>query len=148
MPNLRTPIRARKAPSLKERIRIKIARSKSSVFLPREIIRDLKAGERQVLRALKDLTNDRVLTKLGKGVYAKLEDDPFNPGKRQLAIGFADAARQALDKRRVKYTESRVAREYNARTTTQVQSNAVLAINGRTSLRLSYEGMELIYERA
>jgi hypothetical protein len=148
MPDLTTPSRARKAPSLKDRIRLKIARSKAAVFLPRELVRDLRVGEDQVLRAMRELTRDRVLTKLGKGVYAKLEDDPFNPGKRQLAVGFADAARQTLDKLGVEYAESRVVKAYNSGATTQVQSNAVLAVKGRFSRRLSYNGMELVCERA
>jgi hypothetical protein len=84
--------------TLRDRIEERMARRKGdAVFLPREFA-DL-GGEDQVLRALRRLTEDGRLVRLGYGVYGRAVKSRLS-GKPMLYSrnGFIGAARQALDK--------------------------------------------------
>src|SRR5580692_6991999 len=86
----------RRPKTLRERIEARIARKRGEdVFLPREFA-DL-GGEDQVLRALRSLTREGRLVRLGYGVYARAITSKLS-GKPILysANGLASAARQAL----------------------------------------------------
>src|SRR5713226_3329694 len=89
--------------TLRERIETRIARKRGEdVFLPREFA-DL-GGEDQVLRALRGLTREGRLVRLGYGVYARAITSKLS-GKPILysANGLASAARQALNKLGVRW---------------------------------------------
>jgi hypothetical protein len=137
----------RKTKTLRDRIEERIARRMGdAVFLPREFA-DL-GGEDQVLRALRRLTKDGRLVRLGYGVYgravkSRLSGQPmlYSPG------GFSGAARQALDKLGVRWEPTEAERAYNEGRSTQVPVNPVVRVKGRFRRHLRYGDAELILER-
>lgn len=124
-----------------------MARKKGdAVFLPREFA-DL-GGEDQVLRALRRLTKDSRLVRLGYGVYgravkSRLSGEPmlYSPN------GFSGAARQALDKLGVQWEPTKAERAYNEGRSTQVPVNPVVRVKGRFRRQLRYGDAELVLER-
>jgi hypothetical protein len=136
----------RQTKSLRERVDVRIKRSRASVFLPREF-NDL-GGEDQVLRALRQLVQEGRLLRLGYGVYGRAEPSPLS-GQPMLAAvdGFIGASREALTKLGVRWEPSSWERAYNEGRSTQVPVNAVVRIKGRFARQLSYRGKPLVLER-
>ena len=82
--------------TLKQRIEARIAKRRDDAFLTREF-RDL-GGERQVLRALRELTEDGKLIRLGYGAYARAEFSSLTRQPMLAGNGFGPVSRQVLDK--------------------------------------------------
>jgi hypothetical protein len=132
--------------TLRDRVMLRITRSRSDVFLPREFA-DL-SGEDQVLRALRELVRDGRLIRLGYGVYGKAEWSSLTAQPMLAARnGFVGASREALTKLGVAWAPGEWERAYNEGRSTQVPVNAVVRVNGRFSRRLSYRGKPLVLER-
>ena len=87
--------------TLKQRIEARIAKRRDDAFLTREF-RDL-GGERQVLRALRELTEDGKLIRLGYGAYARAEISPLTRQPMLAGNGFGPVSRQVLDKLKVRW---------------------------------------------
>jgi hypothetical protein len=134
------------ARTLKQKVRYRIARATSDVFLPREF-RDL-AGEDQVLRALRGLVRDGELMKLGYGVYAKAIRSRLT-GRVMVDSdnGFTSAARQALTKLGVTWEPSSAERAYNEGRSTQIPVTPTVKVKGRFHRKLSDGRTELRIER-
>ena len=133
--------------TLRDKIEDRIARKKGdAVFLPREFS-DL-SGEDQVLRALRQLTEDGRLVRLGYGVYGRTVKSRLS-GKPMLYSpdGFSGAARQALDKLGVQWEPTEAERAYNEGRSTQVPVNPVVRVKGRFRRQLRYGNAELVLER-
>jgi hypothetical protein len=133
--------------TLRQRIEDRMARRGSEdVFLTREFT-DL-GGEDQVVRALRGLTKDGRLIRLGYGVYGRAFKSRLS-GKPvlQSSNGFISAARQALDKLGVKWEPTESERAYNEGRSTQVPLNPVIRVKGRFSRQLRYGNSELVLER-
>ena len=132
--------------TLKSRVERRIARKKSDVFLTREFS-DL-GGEDQVIRALRELTKEKRLLKLGYGVYARAKVSGLS-GRVMLASpqGFAGIAAQALDKLDVEWAPSAAQTAYAEGRTTQMPLNPVVKIKGRFSRQLRYGNSELVIGR-
>jgi ferredoxin-NADP reductase len=133
--------------TLRDRIEDRIARKKGdAVFLPREFA-DL-GGEDQVLRALRRLTEDGSLVRLGYGVYGRAVKSRLS-GEPMLCSpnGFTGAARQALDKLGVAWEPTEAERAYNEGRSTQVPVNPVVRVKGRFRRQLRYGNAELVLER-
>jgi len=136
----------RRQKTLRERIQARIARKRGDVFLTREFA-DL-GGEDQVLRALRGLTRDGRLVRLGYGVYARAIVSRLS-GKPILYSpnGFAGAARQALTKLGVAWEPTEAERAYNEGRSTQIPVNPAVRIKGRFSRKLRDGRTELVLER-
>jgi uncharacterized protein DUF6088 len=133
--------------TLRAKIEERMARKKGeAVFLPREFT-DL-GGEDQVLRALRHMTEDGHLVRLGYGVYGRAVKSRLS-GQPMLysAGGFSGAARQALDKLGVAWEPTEAERAYNEGRSTQVPVNPVVRVKGRFRRHLRYGNAELILER-
>jgi len=133
--------------TLRERIESRITRRKGDdVFLTREFI-DL-GGEDQVIRALRTLTKEGVLVRLGYGVYGRAVVSRLS-GKPMLYSpnGFIGASRQALTKLGVKWEPVESELTYNAGRSTQIPVNPVVKIKGRFSRQLRYGDTELVIAR-
>jgi hypothetical protein len=133
--------------TLRERIEARIARKTGEdVFLPREFT-DL-GGQDQVLRALRGLTREGHLVRLGYGVYGRAFKSRLS-GKTvlQSSNGFISAARQALDKLGVEWEPTESERAYNEGRSTQIPVNPVVRVKGRFSRQLRYGNSELVLER-
>jgi hypothetical protein len=133
--------------TLRNKIEERMARKKGdAVFLPREFA-DL-GGEDQVLRALRRMTEDGRLVRLGYGVYGRAVKSRLS-GQPMLysAGGFSGAARQALDKLGVTWEPTEAELAYNEGRSTQVPVNPVVRVKGRFRRHLRYGNAELILER-
>src|ERR1700723_1737619 len=109
---------ARRRITLRQQLEERIAGRGDDAFLTREFL-DL-AGERQVLRALRELTEAGKLIRLGYGVYARAEVSPLTQQPMLAGDGFGAVSRQVLDKLKVAWEPTRAEREYNAGRSTQV----------------------------
>jgi hypothetical protein len=132
--------------TLRQRIEDRIARRGDSAFLTREFL-DL-GGERQVLRALRELTEAGKLIRLGYGAYGRAEPSRLT-GQPVLAArdGLMGAARQTLDKLGVPWEQTDFQRAYNEGRSTQVPVNPAIRVKGRFSRRLRYLDTDVRLER-
>jgi hypothetical protein len=133
--------------TLREKIEGRIARkTEDVVFLPSEFYK--LGGRDQVQRALRELTRDGCLVRLGYGVYGRAVLSGLS-GKPILhsSNGFIGAARQALNKLGVQWEPTESERAYNEGRSTQVPVNPVVRVKGRFSRHLRYGSSELVFER-
>jgi hypothetical protein len=136
----------RRRQTLRERVEARIAERRDDAFLTREF-RDL-SGERQVLRALRELTDEGKLIRLGYGVYGRAELSPITSQPMLAGDGFGAVSRQVLDKLKVRWEPTSAERDYNEGRSTQVPMTPRVRLrSGRFSRKLSYKTMELTLER-
>jgi hypothetical protein len=132
--------------TLKQRIEARIAKRRDDAFLTREF-RDL-AGERQVLRALRELTGEGKLIRLGYGAYARAEISPLTNQPMLAGDGFGSVSREVLDKLKIRWEPTAAERDYNEGRSTQVPMTPRVRLRGsRFSRKLRYKTMELTVER-
>lgn len=131
---------------LRQRVEARIAKRRDDAFLTREFL-DL-GGERQVLRALRELTEGGKLIRLGYGVYGRAEISSLTRQPMLAGDGFGPVARQVLDKLGVPWEPTTAERDYNAGRSTQVPMTPQVRLRGsRFSRKLRYKTMELTFER-
>jgi hypothetical protein len=136
----------RRRQTLREKVENRIAERRDDAFLTREF-RDL-ADERQVQRALRELTDAGKLIRLGYGVYGRAEMSPITHQPMLSGDGFGPVARQVLDKLKVRWEPTSAERAYNEGRTTQVPMTPRVRLRGsRFSRKLRYKTMELSIER-
>ena len=133
--------------TLRERVEARIAERRDDAFLTREFT-DL-GGERQVLRALSQLTGEGKLIRLGYGTYARAEISPITQQPMLAGDGFGAVSRQVLDKLKVGWEPSSAERDYNEGRSTQVPMTPRVRLRpgNRISRKLRYKTMELAIER-
>lgn len=134
------------AKSLRARIADRIARAKRDVFLTRDFT--TLSDEDQVIRALRRLTVDRVLLRIGKGVYAKARVSQLS-GRAVLSNpgGFQAVAEQALSRLGVQWEPTDAQQAFAQGTSTQIPVNSVVKIKGRFARKLQYGKSELVVVR-
>jgi hypothetical protein len=132
--------------TLRQRVEARIAKRRDEAFLTREFL-DL-GGERQVLRALQQLTSEGKLIRLGYGAYARAEISRLTNQPMLTGDGFSAASRKVLDKLRVPWEPTTAERAYNEGRSTQVPMTPRVRLRGsRFSRKLRYKNMELTVER-
>ena len=131
--------------TLKDRVRTRVARSKSSVFL-RNDFNDL-GGYDQIGRALRVLEKDGRLVRLGYGVYAKARTSS-RTGKAMPVAPVPAAVREALKKMNVETASTELERQATAGRTTQVPTGmrVGLAPGERCKRRLGFNGRYVSFE--
>ena len=131
---------------MRQQVEARIAKRRDDALLTREFL-DL-GGERQVLRALRELTDEGKLIRLGYGVYGRAEISPITKQPMLTGAGFNAVARRALDKLKVRWEPPTAERDYNEGRSTQVPMNPMVRLRGdRFSRKLRYKTMELAFER-
>lgn len=134
----------RKRRNLEDKIELRISLKKYDVFL-REDFTDL-GGYDQVGRAIRNLMRKNILVKIGYGLYAKTKISPLD-GEIVPAKSLPELAKEALQRLQVDYFPSTLERDYNAGRTTQVPTGRLIAVNGRISRKIGYNGANVFYER-
>jgi hypothetical protein len=134
-----------KAISLTDRIKKRVTRTTSRDVFLRKDFDDLGSYD-QVGRALRDQVKSGTLIKLGYGVYARSVKSPLS-GKTMPPKGLRTLI-EAVERLGYKTKPTQLEKAYNAGQTTQVPSGRVVAVEGRISRKLSYNGISLSYERA
>ncbi len=130
---------------LKDKIMIRISLKICAVFL-REDFEDL-GGYDQVGRILRQLAREGKIIKIGYGLYAKAKISPLT-GKLVPVLALPTLAREAIERLGLQTSPSRLEQEYNAGRTTQVPTGRLIAVNGRISRRIGYNGTYVSYEAA
>ena len=95
----------------------------------RSDINDL-SSPRKVSRNLKSLVKDGELIKLGYGIYAKTEPNPYL-SQNLIKGGFTTASLEALDRLGVKWEPSKFIKDYNEGRSTQVPANFSVRLKTR-----------------
>jgi hypothetical protein len=132
--------------TLRQRIEARIAKRRGDAFLTREF-HDL-GGERQVLRALRELVDDGKLIKLGYGVYARAAVSQLTHQPMLAGDDFNAVSREVLDRLGVKWEPTEAERAYNEGRSTQVPMTPRVRLrDSRFNRKLSYRTMELAVER-
>jgi hypothetical protein len=138
-------MRTKRIKSLEKRIAERIARKAADVFV-RDDFKDL-GGYDQVGRALRRLAAKGQLVKIGYGLYARAMISPLS-GKTMPKKPLPALAAEALDRLDVETAPSSFAQDYNAGATTQVPTGRVIAVRGRISRKIGYDGKYVTFERA
>ncbi len=132
--------------TLRQRVEAGIAQRRDDAFLTREFL-DL-GGARQVLRVLREMTEQGKLIRLGYGVYGRAEISSLTNQPMLAGYGFGPVARQALDKLKVRWEPDTWERAYNEGRTTQAPVNPIARlVKSRFARRLKYQDTELRIER-
>ena len=130
--------------TLKSKIKYRISRSKGAVFTPRDFF-DLSDRD-QVGRVLRQLVSDESLIKFGQGLYAKAKRSSLT-GKLIPIKPLPELAIEALsEKLKVKVVAAKDLERYNSGQTTQVPTGRVIAVKGRVSRKMAYDGKSIKYQ--
>ena len=131
--------------TLEDRVSYRIARSKQSVFVREDF--DGLGGYDQIGRALRQLAENEKLIKIGYGLYAKAKKSSLS-GKAVPVKPLPDLAKEAIERLGLAARPSQLERDYNAGRTTQIPTGRLIAVKGRISRRIGYNGAYVSYERA
>ena len=117
--------------SLKFQIETNLRRSRKNVFLRKDF--SMLGDYDQVGRAMRELVQDKILLKVGYGLYAKARANQFT-GNAMLAApgGFNQVAREALKRLNVNFQVSDAEKAYQ-RGSTQIPANTQVKISSRFS---------------
>jgi hypothetical protein len=117
---------------VEDRIVCSIKHRKGVVILRSEVA--LLGSKAQVGSVLAKLVNEGMLVRVSKGVYAKTRRNKFT-GQLTPAGTFESIAAETFRKLRIEVTPGRLAREYNAGTTTQIPMDTVVSTGKRRIIR-------------
>lgn len=130
--------------SLKSKVKYRIGRSRSTVFVPGDF-KDL-SGRDQVGRALRELVAEEALIKFGRGLYAKAKRSSLT-NKVIPVKPLPELAKEALtQKLHVEVVSERAQGRYNDKRSTQVPTGRVIAVKGRVSRKMAYDGKSIKYQ--
>lgn len=129
--------------TLTYKIFARITRKKRDVFV-RGDFEDL-GGYDQIGRILRELANDGKLIRIGYGLYAKAKISQLT-GKVVPVLPLPVLAKEALERLGLKTFPSSLEKEYNAGKTTQVPTGRMIAVKGRVSRKIGYNGAYVSYE--
>lgn len=127
--------------SLRSKIEKKIVQSKRQVFLRSDF--EKLSDYDQVGRALKELSREGKLLKIGYGLYAKARINRIT-GKPMLAAegGFTAISREALTRLGVKWQYSDATKSYLTNST-QIPANAEVIVRSRFNRKIGTDKFTL-----
>jgi hypothetical protein len=130
--------------TLQSKMKYRISRSKANVFTPRDFF-DLTDRD-QVGRVLRKMVNAGDMVKFGQGLFAKAKRSSLT-GKIMPVKPLPDLAKEALrDKLKVKMATVEDLARYNKGYSTQVPTGRVIAVKGRVSRKMAYDGKSIKYQ--
>jgi hypothetical protein len=127
------------------KISARIARKNNAVFV-REDFKDI-GGYDQIGRILRQLAANGKLIKIGYGLYAKAKRSSLTGDIVPIAP-LPVLAKEALERLGVQIAPSRLEQDYNAGRTTQIPTGRMIAVKGRISRKIGYNGAYVSYESA
>jgi hypothetical protein len=120
-----------------------IKKTSSDIILREEL--KLLDSDRQVSRALDSLVKKEKLTKIGYGIYAKLNYSALVK-RAYLPKGFISLGREALTRLGISWEMSDAEKAYNEGKTQQVPVNPATKLLVRFRRKITYKNMELRFE--
>lgn len=130
--------------TLKDKIRYRIKRSKDTVFLLKDF--DDITDRNQAGRILRELIKDKLLMKIGYGLYSKAKIDRID-NEILPERGLIGAGKEALKKLGIKIYPSTYETMYNNFQSTQVPTGRVIGVKSRITRKISEGGYSLRYDR-
>ena len=135
----------RKKQTLHGKISERIAHRKANVFI-REDFDDL-GGYDQIGRILAKLVTEGRIMRIGYGLYAKAKVSSLS-GKLLPVVALPNLGKEALRRLKVRTVPTKAEIEYNEGRSTQVPTGRSIAVRGRFSRKIGYNGIYLTYEDA
>ncbi|HEX7691625.1 MAG TPA: DUF6088 family protein [Sediminibacterium sp.] len=132
------------ANTLEGKVISRVNRRRATVFL-REDFLDLSDYD-QVGRALRNLSKQGKLIKIGYGLYAKARISALT-GKPTLAEPLPALAKTALERIGVPIGVTQAELEYIEGRSTQVPTGRMIAVEGRVTRKIMYRDVKISYER-
>ncbi|HEY6528299.1 MAG TPA: DUF6088 family protein [Cellvibrionaceae bacterium] len=130
--------------TLKSKVKYRINRSQGTVFTPKDFF-DLSDRD-QVGRVLRQMVAAGELIKFGQGLYAKAKPSKLT-GKIIPVKPLPELAKEALiEKLKVKVVTAGEAKAYNSGKSTQIPTGRVIAVKGRVSRKMSFDGKSIKYQ--
>ncbi len=130
--------------TLKNQIKSRISKSQDFVFMPADFF-DLSDRD-QVGRALRQLTKEQFLVKIGYGVYVKTRVSQYT-GKILPFSDLRTIAEVVLTKLGVEVLPTKYEIAYNSRQSTQVPNGFVVGVDKRINRKLSYGDSSIRYAK-
>lgn len=130
--------------SLRSEIKAKISNSQDFVFMPGDFF-DLSDRD-QVGRALRQLTKEQFLVKIGYGVYVKTRVSSYT-GKVLPFTDLRTIAEATLQKLGVSVLPTKYETAYNNKQSTQVPDGFVVGVDKRINRKLSYGEASIKYAK-
>ena len=122
-----------------------IEQKRRFIFL-RSDFEALSSNYDQVGRAIRKIVRKGKLLKVGYGLYSKTKISKVSgkiiPWATLQEIGYA-----CLKRLKVQTAESQAEKNYNQGTSTQVPTGRVIAVKGRITRKIGYNGIPLTFER-
>ncbi len=101
---------------------------------------------RQISRVLNALINEKILVKIGAGIYAKAYLSKYS-STPLIKNGVDASLRFALKRMGVAFEPGSAEKEYNEGKTTQVPARNIVRLKSRCRRRIKYMNSELIFEK-
>lgn len=130
---------------LESKVKYRIRKSKDSVFIPSDFF-DLSDRD-QIGRVLRNFVKNQELIKIGYGLYAKARKSSLT-GSAIPEKALPELAVESLKKLKVKVVPSSFEKLYNEGASTQVPTGRVIAVKGRVSRKIGYNGKYVTLEKA
>ena len=130
--------------SLRSEIKRIISESSDFVFMPGDFF--YLSDRDQVGRALRQLTKEQFLVKVGYGVYVKTRVSSYT-GKILPYTDLRGIAEATLKKLGVIVLPTKYEIAYNTRQSTQVPNGFVVGVDKRVSRKISYGGASIRYAK-
>jgi len=130
---------------IEQRLKLALAKLKDDVFLRQEF--DRYASKACVAKGLKSLTQEGVLVKLGRGIYARGKTSVLS-GKAIPLKPIEVLAPIALKKMGVIVKASSSVRAYNDGKSLQIPAGVMIGVGrSRVSLQIGFGTQKVIYEK-
>jgi hypothetical protein len=126
-------------PTVKTRVETRIKRSKMNVFIPSDFS-DI-ASYSQILRALKQLIEEKKIMRFGYGTYVKAEE--FR-GRMLSDIDYPNILIELFQKLNIRWDFSKAVQDYNNNISTQVPVRRFFVLKDRFTRKFN-NGMEDMY---
>jgi Family of unknown function (DUF6088) len=133
----------KKNKTLESKILARIVRKKESVFLRNDFL-DL-GGYDQVGRALKNLTDDNKLIRIGYGLFAKTKVSSLT-GETIPVSNLPSLAKEALERLGITVMPSKAETDYNEGRSTQIPTGRLIGVKNRINRKISFKGASIKYE--
>lgn len=130
--------------SLRSEIKRIISESSDFVFMPGDFF--YLSDRDQVGRALRQLTKEQFLVKVGYGVYVKTFVSKYT-GQILPAGNLREIAEIVLKRNGIEILPTKAEIAYNTRQSTQIPTGFVVGVNKRVSRKFSYGDASIRYER-
>jgi hypothetical protein len=131
--------------TLESKMTYRIKRSKDSVFMCQDF-EDLSDG-RQIRRILKKLLDEKVLVRIGYGLYVRTKVSSVT-GKIIPEKPITDLAVDAVRKLGLEVEPTTAYKNYQSGQSTQVPTGRQIKVKGRISRKIGYDGRSIKYEAA